>query len=153
MTLASSLIEHGADQQNIIRNLYRSLPFSLLQLWGRAMKNLTTSKYNEKTVISSLTYNDIIQTGAKNHHIYDVLIKMKENYPSGQIFILLYEDKNNNFTALVNTERSNIELTETNIENLTQLPNNVYKINLSSKTITNATDEICKLLAPYTIST
>ena len=150
MTLASSLINHGADQQIIIRNLYRSLPFSLLQLWGRAMKNFTTSKYDEKTVISSLTYNDLVQTGAKNHHIYDILTKMKENYPSGHIFILFYENKNKDFTALIDTERSNIKMDNADIQKLTKLSNNIYKIDLSTKTIGAATEEVCNLLAPYT---
>jgi len=152
MTLASHLIENGADQQIIIHNLYRNLPFSLLQLWGRAMKNFTTSKHNKKTVISSLTYNDIVQTGAKKHHIYDVLAKMKENYPSGQIFILLYEDEKENFTALINAQRSNIKMDDADIDNFSQLPNNIYKIDLSTKTVKAATGEVCDLLAPYIIS-
>jgi len=153
MTLASNLIESGADQQIIIRNLYRNLPFSLLQLWGRAMKNFTTSKRDEKTVISSLTHHDIVKTGAKNHHIYDILEKMKENYPSGRTFILLYEDEKKNFIALINTERSHIKMDDEAIEGLTQLPNDVYKTTLSSKTIQTAADEVCDLLAPYSKST
>ncbi len=150
MTLASKLIQSGADQQIIIKNLYRNLPFSLLQLWGRAMKNLTTSKHNKKTVISSLTYDDIVKTKAKKHHLYSVLEKMKENYPSGQIFILLYENQENNFTALLDVQRANISLVDTGIEGLTILPNNIYKINLSEKTVKDTTDEICALLSPYT---
>jgi nanoRNase/pAp phosphatase (c-di-AMP/oligoRNAs hydrolase) len=149
MTIASNLIKHDADQQNIIHNLYRNLPFSLLRLWGRAMKNFTTSKYNEKTVISSLTHNDLVQTGAKNHHIYDILIKMKENYPSGHIFILLYKDENKNFIALINTERAHIILDETDAKKFTQLPNKIYKINLSTKSVKAATDEVCNILTPY----
>ncbi len=152
MTLASDLIKNGADQQFIIRNLYRSLPFSLLKLWGRAMKNFTTSKYNEKTVISFLTYNDIVQTGAKKYHIYDILDKMKENYPSGRIFILLYENAKNDFIALVNTERSNMKI-DNNIKEFSKLPNDTYKFNLSKKTIEDTIDEICALLAPYSNST
>lgn len=149
MTLSSRLIEYGADQQIIIRNLYRNLPFSLLQLWGRVMKNLTTSKYNKKTVISFLSQQDIIQTHAKTHHIYSALGKMKESYPSGQIFILLYEDENGDFIALIDVHRSNIVLTDSDINNLTQLPNNIYKIILSTKTTETATEEVCDLLAPY----
>jgi nanoRNase/pAp phosphatase (c-di-AMP/oligoRNAs hydrolase) len=149
MTLASELIELGANQQEIIKNLYRNLPFSLLQLWGRAMKNLTTSKYNKKTVISSLTYNDIIHTKAKQSHLYSILEKMKENYPSGQIFILIFEDKQNNFTALIDMQRSNILLTESEIEHITNLLNNIYKITLSSSEMKNATEEICNILSPF----
>ncbi|MEA3322904.1 MAG: hypothetical protein U9Q12_01670 [Patescibacteria group bacterium] len=149
MTLASRLIEYGADQQIIIRNLYRNLPFSLLQLWGRVMKNLTTSKYNKKTVISSLSQQDIIQTHAKTHHIYSALEKMKESYPSGQIFILLYEDEDNAFIALIDVHRSNIVLTDSDISTLTQLPNNIYKVTLLTKTTLTATEEVCELLAPY----
>lgn len=149
MTLASHLIDSGADQQIIIHNLYRNLPFSLLQLWGRAMKNFTTSKHDEKTVVSSLTHTDIAQTGAKKHHIHDILSKMKENYPSGHIFILLYEDEDKNFTALIDTERSNIKIEPKKIKNLSQLPNNIYKIDLSTKTIESSTQKVCDVLLPY----
>lgn len=149
MTLSSRLIEYGADQQIIIRNLYRNLPFSLLQLWGRVMTNLTTSKYNKKTVISSLSQQDIIQTHAKTHHIYSALEKMKESYPSGQIFILLYEDEDGTFIALIDVHRSNIVLTDSDISTLTQLPNNIYKVTLSNKTTESTTEEVCDLLAPY----
>jgi nanoRNase/pAp phosphatase (c-di-AMP/oligoRNAs hydrolase) len=149
MTLASRLIEYGADQQLIIKNLYRNLPFSFLQLWGRIMKNLTTSKYNKKTVISTLSQKDIIQTNAKTHHIYSVLEKMKESYPSGQIFILIYEEVNNSYTALIDTHLANIILTDSDIENLTILPNNIYKISLISTNIKSTSDEICKILSPF----
>ena len=149
MTLASGLIESGADQQIIIRNLYRNLPFSMLQLWGRAMKNFTVSKYSKKTVLSSLTHEDIIQTGAKKNHIYEILDKMKENYPSGQIFVLFYEDENGQITAIINTQRSNISLNTNVIENLSELPNNVYEISVIATTVPDATTEICTLLAPY----
>jgi nanoRNase/pAp phosphatase (c-di-AMP/oligoRNAs hydrolase) len=149
MTLASRLIEYGADQQLIIKNLYRNLPFSFLQLWGRVMKHLTTSKYNKKTVISTLSQEDIIQTNAKTHHIYSVLEKMKESYPSGQIFILIYEEINNSYTALIDTHRSNIILTDSDIKNLTTLPNNIYKISLISTNINSTSDEICKILSPF----
>ncbi|XLQ20656.1 MAG: DHH family phosphoesterase [Candidatus Moraniibacteriota bacterium] len=150
MTLSSKLIELGASQQTIIQNLYRNLPFSLLKLWGRAMKNFTTSKYNEKTVISSLTYKDIEQTEAKKHHIYSILEKMKENYPSGQIFILFYENEKAKLIALIDMKRSNINLDKSDIKNISELPNKTYRLPLASTTIPTATKEICSILAPYT---
>jgi nanoRNase/pAp phosphatase (c-di-AMP/oligoRNAs hydrolase) len=150
MTLASRLIEYGADQQLIIRHLYRNLPFSLLQLWGRAMKVVTTSKYNKKTVISVITQKDIEQTKAKTHHIYSVLEKMKESYPSGQIFILIYENVDKSLTALVDAKRTNATISADIIENLSVLPNEIYKIPLQSTSTKDATEEVCKILLPIT---
>ncbi|MEN8252665.1 MAG: hypothetical protein ABFQ53_03735 [Patescibacteria group bacterium] len=149
MTLASALLKNGADQQTIIKNLYRNLPFSLLQLWGRAMKNLIMSEYNQKTVITSLTYRDITQTGAKKHHLYSILKKLQENYPSGQIFVLLFEDKDETFSALINLDKANVSLEDAEIENLTTLPNNIYKINLPDATQENFKEKTCSTLAPY----
>jgi len=147
MTLASRLIDGGADQQEIIKNLYRNLPFSLLQLWGRAMKNITISKYNKKTIISHLSHNDILETAAKKYHIHDILEKMKENYPAGKIFILFFQDDDDTFSALINMERSNMTLVD--IDNITTLPNNTYTILLTAKNFSTASEEIRIILSPY----
>ena len=149
MTLASRLIDYGANQQVIIRNLYRNLPFSLLQLWGKALSNLTTSEYNEKIIISSITQKDIIQTKAAPHHVYEILDKMKENYPIGKIFILLYEIEEGSFVALVNTQQANIVIDKAIVPNIVQLPNNVHKLTLTSKNKKDAVKEAQTMLLPY----
>ena len=149
MTLASKLIEYGADQQMIVQNLYRNLPFSLLQLWGRVLKNFQTSKRNKKVIISSLSHKDIIETNAKEHHIYGILSKMKESYPTGKIFILLYEYKQNQVIALIDTQYANLDIRDFIDEKFIVLPNEVYKITLNSQTIDGAREKVCDMIAPY----
>ncbi|PID52709.1 MAG: hypothetical protein CR972_00685 [Candidatus Moraniibacteriota bacterium] len=139
LTLSSQLLENGADQQIIIRNLYRNQTFSLLQLWGRAMKNLGTSQLNDAIVTSLITQNDLTQTKAEKHHIHAILKKIKQNYPKGKVFVLIYEKEHNNFIALINTEKSNIALEHDTTRTIKMLSEYVYEVPLLAHT----QDEVC----------
>lgn len=149
LTLSSKLLEYGADQQIIIKNLYRNQTFSLLQLWGRAMKNLTLSPQHEKVVITIITQTDLTQTKAEKHQIYAILKKMKQNYPTGKIFILLHEDNHNNFIALIDTTKSNITLDNGEFHTIKILSQFVYEITLNAHTSDTAYTEINEALLPY----
>ncbi len=148
LTLASTLIELGADQQTIIQHLYRNQTFSLLQLWGRAMKNLAPAKCHSKIIISTLTHSDIVRVSAHKHHIHAIVEKMSENYPVGKIFVLLYEKEDHVFIALVDTKNANLRLDNT-LPQITVLDTYSYEITLKAKTRDDAEDEMCKTFAEY----
>lgn len=150
LTLSSKLLEYGADQQIIIRNLYRNQTFSLLQLWGSTMKNLTTSPHHEKIVISTITLDNFTRAKAEKHHIHAILKKMKQNYPKGKIFVLLYEDARNTFNALIDTKKSSIKIDEGDFRSIEVLSDYVYKIGLFAHKSDTANTEINEILLPYT---
>lgn len=58
---SSQLVSLGAQQQEIIRYLYKTKTLSHLQLWGRALAR-TTIFPNSKTVLSFVTYDDLVKT-------------------------------------------------------------------------------------------
>ncbi len=148
LTLSSTLIELGADQQTIIQHLYRNQTFSLLQLWGRAMKNLAPAKCHPKIIISTLTHSDIVRVSAHKHHIHAIVEKMSENYPVGKIFVLLYEKEDHTFIALVDTKNANLRLDDT-LPTITALDTYSYEITLTAKTRDDAEDEMCRTFAEY----
>ncbi len=88
LRVASQLMQAGADQQKIIRALYKTQPLHLLKLWGRAMAQV---KWNEelKLVWSPVTLEDLVQARASYEDLPLVLEKMRANYAAGQLFVIL----------------------------------------------------------------
>lgn len=148
LTFAGQLIDLGADQQTIIRHLYRNQTFALLQLWGRTMKNLTTAKCHPKIILSLVTRVDLEQTRAEKHHIHAIVEKMSQNYPTGKIFVLLYEAVENNFIAFVDTRNANL-IINSDPAHITSLSEHRYEILLDAHSREAAEDEICNVFAQY----
>jgi nanoRNase/pAp phosphatase (c-di-AMP/oligoRNAs hydrolase) len=88
---AAALMDKGADQQEIIRWLYKTQPLSVLKLWGRAMAKL---KLDEKShlIWSELSLDDFVQSRSAQSDIIQILDKLAENYSEGKIFMLIYND-------------------------------------------------------------
>lgn len=88
---AATLMDKGADQQEIIRWLYKTQPLHILKLWGRAMAKL---KWDEKAqlVWTELSVEDFVQSRANLSDVAQILEKLQDNYSEGKIFMLLYND-------------------------------------------------------------
>lgn len=59
---AARLIRSGADQEAIIRNVFRNSKISTLKLWGRVLEKISLS--SEGAAISAVTAGDFRATGA-----------------------------------------------------------------------------------------
>lgn len=80
---ASELIGFGADQQSIVRSLFKTRSFSMLKLWGRAMarmKNLTTDTATP-VFFSVATAQDLERSGADNQDIRQAFHELVSNLP------------------------------------------------------------------------
>lgn len=99
---AAALMDKGANQQEIIRWLYKTQPLHILKLWGRAMAHL---KWDEKAQLiwSELSLEDFIQSRASINDVSAILEKLQENYSDGKIFILLYNDTPQTSVAKIKT--------------------------------------------------
>lgn len=88
LQLASLLMQAGADQQKIIRSLYKTQPLHLLKLWGKAMAQV---KWNEKLelVWSLVTIEDVVHARARIDDLPEVLEKIKLNYATAKLFVIL----------------------------------------------------------------
>jgi len=92
LTIAAQLVALGAEQQEIIRNVYKTKPLSTLRLWGKALSNLHDER-DYKFVWSQLKKKDFLEVGAapdESGGVIDELLKTA----SGVDFALLLTEKN-----------------------------------------------------------
>lgn len=90
MLSASKLMELGADQQDVVRNLYKNRSFGLLKLWGRALARLKT--YPETGLITSWVNNsDFTKSGATEHDIKLVLRELVTTLSDASLILFLAE--------------------------------------------------------------
>ena len=92
MQIAAKLMDKGADQQHIIRWLYKTQPLHILKLWGRVMARLNWDE-ELKIVWSLVSIEDFVQSRSSIQDIPLILEKIKENYSTGKIFLILYNEK------------------------------------------------------------
>lgn len=89
--LAAALMLKGADQQKIIRFLYKTQPLHLLKLWGRVMARLFWED-DIQTVWAPVYLEDFVQSRSNPKDVPFILDKIKENYSAGKIFMVLYNE-------------------------------------------------------------
>lgn len=91
LQISAKLMGYGANQQEIIRHLYKTQPLHILKLWGRVMAKL---QWNDsvKLIWSLVSVEDFVQSRSKPKDIRFILKKIQENYSSGKIFMLLYHE-------------------------------------------------------------
>lgn len=82
---ASELISFGADQQEIVKHLFKTRTFSMLKLWGRAMarvKPLAMPAEDTSLLYAVVTAQDIERSGANSgdieHAFYELLANLPE---------------------------------------------------------------------------
>lgn len=105
MLAAATLMDKGADQQEIIRWLYKTQPLHILKLWGRAMANLN---WDEKSQLiwTILGVEDFVQSRSNQQDVPLILDKLEENYSDGKIFMALYNDTPDSTVALIKSTSS-----------------------------------------------
>lgn len=100
LTAAATLMDRGADQQSIIRWLYKTQPLNILKLWGRAMSRLN---WDEKFRLAwtELSVEDFVQSRSEPKDVPSILEKLQENYSEGKIFMALYNDTPDSSVAII----------------------------------------------------
>jgi nanoRNase/pAp phosphatase (c-di-AMP/oligoRNAs hydrolase) len=102
LSIAASLMDRGADQQEIIRWLYKTQPLHILKLWGRAMAKLNWEK-DSKLVWSAITVEDFVQSRSDAQDLPFIIEKLQENYSEGCIVMVVYNDTPKTAIALIKT--------------------------------------------------
>ncbi len=93
LELASYLMGRGADQQKIVKHLYKTQPLHLLKLWGRIMSNIRS--HDELSLITaSVTIEDLVQARSSVADLPTVLEKIRGNYAGAAIFAVAYIEGN-----------------------------------------------------------
>ncbi len=87
---AADLIKQGADQQLIIKNLYRTKPLNALKLWGKAMINLEFDPVTEMA-LAKLAPDDFEETVTSNKDVSFVIEEMRTNLAKAKTLALLWQ--------------------------------------------------------------
>lgn len=100
LSRAAELMEKGADQQTIIRWLYKTQPFNILKLWGRAMARLN---WDEKSRLAwtLLFVEDFVHSRSTIEDMPSILERLADNYSEGKIFMSLHNDTAETAVALI----------------------------------------------------
>jgi bifunctional oligoribonuclease and PAP phosphatase NrnA len=97
---AATLMDQGADQQAIVRWLYKTHPLHILKLWGRSMAKLNWDNVT-KLAWTTLSVEDFIQSRSKPDDLSLILEKLQENYNEGKFFAAIYNDTPETSIALI----------------------------------------------------
>lgn len=91
LRMSATLMGKGADQQKIIRYLYKTQPLAILKLWGRVMARL---RWEEESgmVWAPVLLEDFVQSRSNPGDVVLILEKIMENYSNGKIFMVIYNE-------------------------------------------------------------
>lgn len=107
LQISAELMDKGADQQEIVRWLYKTQPFNTLKLWGRVMARLN---WDEETKLawSLISIEDFVQSRSKSSDIPLILEKIKENYSAGNLFMVLFKEKIDEVAGMIKCNNNEI---------------------------------------------
>jgi phosphoesterase RecJ-like protein len=88
LELSADLIEAGARQQEIIRNVYKTKQLSTLKLWGRVLSKIEFDE-THKIVWSTVTSEDFAATEAVESATDGLIDELLSNAPGAEIVLLL----------------------------------------------------------------
>jgi len=91
LRMSAALMARGADQQKIIRFLFKTQPLTVLKLWGRVMARL---RWVEESglIWAPVLLEDFVQSRSNPADIVLILDKIMENYSNGKIFLVVYNE-------------------------------------------------------------
>jgi len=92
---ASELIDYGADQQEIVRNLFKTRSFSMLKIWGRAMARIKTLQlpFETQVYFSAVTALDIQRSEAQADDITQAFHELLSNLPDVKMLFFAVESQ------------------------------------------------------------
>jgi len=97
---AGELVALGARQQEIIKNIYKTKPLSLLKLWGRALARMKILE-SEKIVYSVLSQADFEKAGAGREELLPALAEFLDNISGYKVVALLAEPAQNSQSLIL----------------------------------------------------
>ncbi|HMQ01977.1 MAG TPA: hypothetical protein PKD79_02835 [Candidatus Doudnabacteria bacterium] len=93
LALAARLVNLGARRQDVIQYLFKTKPFNLIQLWGRALARVKTIT-EQNTIYTILTTQDFQKTNTNLHTALQVMQELIQTASHYQLIICLAEQAN-----------------------------------------------------------
>lgn len=88
--IAADLLEHGARQQEIIKQIFKTKSLETLKLWGRVLSKISYLP-ESKLVYSTVTLEDVVDTGATMDDTGGIIDELMSNAPDAEVVMLLKE--------------------------------------------------------------
>ncbi len=93
MEVAAKLLDMGARQQEIIKNIYKTKQLSTLKLWGTVLSKVESDPIY-RIVWSSINKKDLEDTGASAEESEGIIDDLLSNAPGAEIIMLFkYNDE------------------------------------------------------------
>lgn len=87
MEVAAQLLDLGARQQEIIKNIYKTKKLTTLKLWGTVLSKVETDPIY-RLVWSSISKNDLAETGASSEESEGIIDDLLSNAPGAEVIML-----------------------------------------------------------------
>lgn len=87
---AAALIDKGADQQMIIKKIYKTKSLATLKLWGRVLARLK-HEYDSRFVWSLVGKEDFAKAGASEIDLVGILDEITLSVPEAKIIAVVFE--------------------------------------------------------------
>ncbi len=144
LQIAAQLMDRGADQQKIVRYLYKTQPFNVLKLWGRIMARL---KWDEALglIWAPVYLEDFVQSRSTSADIPLILEKIRENYSAGRIFLVFYNETENIIAGAAKCAEAKESQRIAEIFS-GELAQNIVKFKIEGKNMIEAEQEIIEKL-------
>ncbi len=91
LTVASKLVELGADRSFIIEQLFQTKSISTFKLWGAALSHITYDAIHG-IVSTTLTRDDFIRANAHAEDLSAIIDELISFSPDARIILVLYEN-------------------------------------------------------------
>lgn len=88
--VAAELLDRGARQQEIIKHLFKTKSLGTLKLWGKVLSKITYEE-SSKLVYSTISLDDLSETGAKSDDSGGIIDELMSNAPASEVVMLLKE--------------------------------------------------------------
>ena len=91
-SVAADLLDYGARQQEIIKNVYKTKSLNMLKLWGQVLSKIQFAK-DYRFVWSTVSQKDLEETGADLDDIGAIIDELLNNAPGAEVVALIKEKK------------------------------------------------------------
>ncbi|MEA1909970.1 MAG: DHHA1 domain-containing protein [Patescibacteria group bacterium] len=104
LTIAAQMVGLGAKQQDIIKHLFKTKPFTTLKLWGRILSNL---KFDEAANLGwgTVPFSYYAESNASTEETGGLIDELMTSLPGANITILLSEKEPNIISGSIRTKQ------------------------------------------------
>jgi len=99
MEVSAKLLDMGARQQEIIKNIYKTKKLSTLKLWGIVLSKVQVDPMH-RMVWSTISKDDIQEADAEPDESEGIIDDLLSNAPGAEVIMLIKENKKENYISV-----------------------------------------------------